>query len=328
VLTLLPSESDSYALSTDLSNQSKSLIIANSSARGVVPPAQWEILRAQVIASFIASGITDPDETVVNNIIYDLYITKDKSSIDSGIDTHETSKEPTLCLAAGTLIRTPQGLRPVESLVIGDLVLTPDGPQPLKFLGISRRHRNSLRAQGRLPMRIRPGALAPHCPSAELYCTPSHALWIEGRLVEAGALLNGSSISQLADLPAGQDHFTYYSMELECHALIWANDLLCETYVPTYRDGELTRVLWDNYDHYLSLYHSSEPMEELACPRIPFARLLPEFIRRQVAERALATGDANSVDSCSASDNLLDNRCLDNLFIDNWCQDDLAMVLR
>jgi hypothetical protein len=69
-------------------------------------------------------------------------------------------------------------------------------------------------------------------------------------------------------------------------------------------------------------------MQELACPRIPFARLLPEFICRQVAERALVTDDANSVDSCSASYNLLDNRCLDNLFLDNWCQDDLAMVLR
>jgi hypothetical protein len=338
VLTLLPSESDSYALSTDLSNQSKSLIIANSSARGVVPPAEWETLRAEVIASFIARGITNPDETVVNNIIYDLYITKDESFIDSGIDSDETSQQPALCLAAGSLIRTPEGLRPVESLAIGDLVLTPDGPQPLKFLGISRRHRNSLRAQGRLPMRIRPGALAPHCPSAELYCTPSHALWIEGRLVEAGALLNGSSISQLADLPAGQDHFTYYSMELECHALIWANDLLCETYVPTYRDGELTRVLWDNYDHYLSLYHSSEPMQELACPRIPFARLLPEFIRRQVAERALVTGDANSLDSNPLDgynldldplgNPFLDHCFLDNRSLDSWSQDERAVVLR
>jgi hypothetical protein len=338
VLTLLPSEAGSYDLSDDLSEQSASFKIANNTERGVVSAAEWEALRAQVIARFIERGIANPDEKVVNDIIYDLYITENQSFLDSGIDTYIKSQLPALCLAAGSLIRTPEGPRPVESLAIGDLVLTPAGPQPLKFLGISRRHRNSLRAQGRIPMRIRPGALAPNCPSTELYCTPSHALWIEGRLVEAGALLNGSSISQLADLPAGQDYFTYYSMELESHALIWANDLLCETYVPTYRDGEFTRVLWDNYADYLNLYHSSELMQELACPRIPFARLLPEFIRRQVAERALVTGDANSLDSNPLGgynldldplgNPFLDHCFLDNRSLDSWSQDERAVVLR
>jgi hypothetical protein len=43
-----------------------------------------------------------------------------------------------VCFAAGTLIETVGGPRPVERLVEGDLVLTrDDGPQPLRWIGIT-----------------------------------------------------------------------------------------------------------------------------------------------------------------------------------------------
>ena len=203
-----------------------------------------------------------------------------------------------LCLAPGTLIRTPSGNRPVEELQIGDLVLTPDGPQPLKFLGISTRHVNILKASGRMPIRIQAGVFGDNLPSADIYCTPSHAFALGDCLVEAQALINGQSIYQLeqlseydqrhqceqgSSLPEHKevDSFTYYSLEFEQHALVWANDLLTESYLPTYRDGELTRVLWNNYENYLSLYGTSETMDELPMPRIPFARQLPLRIREQ-----------------------------------------------
>jgi hypothetical protein len=203
-----------------------------------------------------------------------------------------------LCLAPGTLIRTPSGNRPVEELQIGDLVLTPDGPQPLKFLGISTRHVNILKASGRMPIRIQAGVFGDNLPSADIYCTPSHAFALGDCLVETQALINGQSIYQLEQLSEyDQRHqceqgsslpehkevysFTYYSLEFEQHALVWANDLLTESYLPTYRDGELTRVLWNNYENYLSLYGTSETMDELPMPRIPFARQLPLRIREQ-----------------------------------------------
>jgi hypothetical protein len=213
--------------------------------------------------------------------------------------------DPPPCLAAGTLIRTPFGNRPVEELQIGDLVLTPDGPQPLKFLGISTRHVNTLKATGRMPIRIQAGVFGDNLPSADIYCTPSHAFALGDCLVEAQALINGQSIYQLEELseydqrhqykqgsPLAEhkevamamvmaDSFTYYSLEFEQHVLVWANDLLTESYLPTYRDGELTRLAWNNYDNYLSLYESSETMDELPMPRIPFSRQLPQRIREQ-----------------------------------------------
>ena len=203
-----------------------------------------------------------------------------------------------LCLAAGTLIRTPSGNRPVEELQVGDLVVTPDGPQPLKFLGISTRHLNILKANGRMPIRIKAGVFGHNLPSADIYCTPSHAFALDDCLVEAQALINGHSIYQLKQLsecdqcfqfeqlsPLAEqkeaDSFTYYSLEFEKHVLVWANDLLTESYLPTCRHEELTRVLWNNYENYISLYGSSETMDELPMPRIPFSRQLPLRIREQ-----------------------------------------------
>ena len=234
-----------------------------------------------------------------------------------------------LCLAAGTLIRTPSGNRPVEELQIGDLVLTPDGPLPLKFLGISTRHVNNLRATGRMPIRIQAGVFGHNLPSADIYCTPSHAFALGDCLVEAQALINGQSIYQLEELSEydqrsqGEqgsplavhkeaDSFTYYSLEFEQHVLVWANDLLTESYLPTYRDGELTRIAWNNYENYLSLYGTSETMDELPMPRIPFSRQIPLRIRDQFglvrSNGPSSAGIGRS--SPSSSDGSRDELCL------------------
>ena len=235
---------------------------------------------------------------------------------DTDPDTDPIPDPP--CLAPGTLIRTPSGNRPVEELQIGDLVLTHDGPLPLKFLGISSRHVNSLKASGRMPIRIQARVFGHNLPSADIYCTPSHAFALGDCLVEAQALINGESIYQLeqlseydqrhqceqsSSLPEHKevDSFTYYSLEFEQHVLVWANDLLTESYLPTYRNEELTRVLWNNYENYLSLYGTSDTMDELPMPRIPFSRQLPLRIREQFGLDSIygpSTSGANREELC------------------------------
>ena len=131
-------------------------------------------------------------------------------------------------------------------------------------------------------------------------------------------MINGQSIYQLEELsefdqrhqceqrsPLAEhkeiDSFTYYSLEFDQHALVWANDLLTESYLPTYRDGELTRLAWNNYDNYLSLYRSSETMNELPMSRIPFARQLPLRIRERFklgSSSATSGLDASREESC------------------------------
>jgi hypothetical protein len=122
------------------------------------------------------------------------------------------------CFIAGTLIRTPQGERPIEQLQPGDLVLTPEGPVPVKFLARTRRHVAALRCLGRMPIQVQAGALGALGPERTTCMSPSHAILIDGHLVEAGALLNGTTVTQLQEWP--ETWLTYYNIELEVHGLM------------------------------------------------------------------------------------------------------------
>lgn len=77
------------------------------------------------------------------------------------------------CFCAGTLIETPDGPVPVESLVPGDLVITRDhGPQPLRWIGGTRLSMlQLLRAPHLRPIRIRAGR------PAICWCRRSIAFW-------------------------------------------------------------------------------------------------------------------------------------------------------
>jgi Hint domain len=84
----------------------------------------------------------------------------------------------------------------VETLKRGDLVLTSDGRSvPVDWLGIqtvSLMFADKMRV---LPIRIRAGALAENGPSRDLLVSPDHALLVDGALIQAGTLVNGTSHS-------------------------------------------------------------------------------------------------------------------------------------
>ena len=99
--------------------------------------------------------------------------------------------------ARGTLILTDQGEVAVEDLQIGDLVVRCPAatPDPLDRPAATQRHF----AAGRpdiLPVRIAAGALADGLPRRDLFVSPLHAMFLDGVLVPASALVNGSSIVQ------------------------------------------------------------------------------------------------------------------------------------
>ncbi|PZO72902.1 MAG: hypothetical protein DI629_20525, partial [Mesorhizobium amorphae] len=55
--------------------------------------------------------------------------------LDDGQRITANTSSFTVCFLPGTLIATPSGTVPVETLAIGDLVLTADGnAQPVRFL--------------------------------------------------------------------------------------------------------------------------------------------------------------------------------------------------
>jgi hypothetical protein len=185
-----------------------------------------------------------------------------------------------VCFVAGTQIRTPQGERAIETLQPGDLISTANGVKPVKFVSRNTRHFNELLAVGKSPIRVAASAFGAAGPTADLLMSPSHALCLEGTLIEAAALLDHAGVSRVDEWQSQQ--LTYFNIELEQHELIWANGALTESYFSSYRSNGFSRESWDNYDDYRALYGDGELMQELPLPRIAFSRQLPVALRTKL----------------------------------------------
>jgi len=66
-------------------------------------------------------------------------------------------------------------------------------------------------------------------PHADFYVTQAHALLIDSTLVEAGILVNGTTIVRYDAREL--DELQYFHFKLESHDVIYAEGALCETIV-------------------------------------------------------------------------------------------------
>jgi Hint domain len=184
-----------------------------------------------------------------------------------------------LCLMPGTKISTPKGEIAVETLSRGDLVVTTDGrAAPVAWIGrctVSTRFADPLRV---LPIRIRADALGDNTPSCDLLLSPDHAVLVDGVLVHASALVNGSSIVRETNVPA---QFTYYHIELEDHSLILAENTAVETFI-----DHADRLAFDNWQEHETLYPDGNAIIEMPYPRAKGYRQVPRSIRERLAERS------------------------------------------
>ena len=150
------------------------------------------------------------------------------------------------CFWRGTLIRTPDGETPVETLRRGDPVPTMSGEaKPVTWIGrrtVSARFADPLRCW---PVRIRAGALAENVLARDLLVSPDHALLVGRVLIHAGALVNGTSIVRETHVPKT---FVYYHVELEDHSLILAEDTPAETFI-----DNVDRMDFDNWAEFEAL---------------------------------------------------------------------------
>jgi hypothetical protein len=178
----------------------------------------------------------------------------------------------TLCFYPGTRIATPNGDVEVETLSPGDLVLTENGPLPIRWIGTSQastRFADPLRV---LPIRIRAGALGGGLPVRDLLLSPDHAIFLDGILVQAGALVNGMSIIRERNVP---ETFTYYHVELATHELLCAEGVKAETFV-----DNVDRMAFSNWEDRSA---PAEAILEMDLPRARSARQLPRSLRNRLA---------------------------------------------
>ena len=134
------------------------------------------------------------------------------------------------CFARGTLIATPSGERPVESLEEGDLVrLARGGGAAVRWVGRRRlKLDGAARPELQRPIRIVAGALGGGLPTRDLVVSPDHALFLDGVLVPAGLLVDGARIRQ-----EDVETIEYFHVELASHDVILAEGAPAESYLDT-----------------------------------------------------------------------------------------------
>jgi hypothetical protein len=199
-----------------------------------------------------------------------------------GIDVF-TSDEPP-CFLSGTRILTVSGNEPIEKLKIGDVVGTWRGQfVPIRWIGyrtVTSRFGDPMRIW---PIRIKAGSLDEGAPSRDLVLSPDHAILINDILIQAGALVNGTSIIRETNVP---ETFTYYHIELDEHVLILAEGTPAETFV-----DNVDRIRFDNWSDYAALYPNGKSIEEMRYPRAKSHRQVPQAVRSILAARAIFFND-------------------------------------
>jgi len=171
------------------------------------------------------------------------------------------------CYCAGTLIRAEGGEMPVEQLAIGDRVWTLEGGlQPIRWIGSRSYSGRFLAGRSHLqPIRFRAGSLGNGLPRRDLLVSPKHAMFLDGVLIAAELLLNGVTIDQVT-----ADRVDYFHVELEHHAVIWAEGAPSETFV----DDE-SRGMFHNAASYRVLYPDTPAADAVYCaPRVTDGFLL------------------------------------------------------
>ena len=136
--------------------------------------------------------------------------------------------------ARGTVVRASAGELQVEKLQSGTQVNNQGVPQTIRWLG--HRHidlTTHLRPETVAPIRIERDAFADGMPHRDLMVSPDHAVFVDGKLICARQLVNGTTIRQ----EKGRTSVDYYHVELVQHAILLAEGLPTESYLDTGNRG-------------------------------------------------------------------------------------------
>ena len=135
------------------------------------------------------------------------------------------------CFARGTLIRTVDGERAVETLDAGTrVVLAGGGDAEIVWVGHRRLRLDGAveRPELQRPIRVGAGTLGGGLPRRDLVVSPDHALFLDGVLVPAGLLVDGTRIRQEV-----VETIEYFHVELAAHDVILAEGAPAESYLDT-----------------------------------------------------------------------------------------------
>ena len=102
-------------------------------------------------------------------------------------------------------------------------------------------------------------------------------LLIDNVLVQAGALVNGTTVRRIPPSELGK-RFLVYHIETENHEVVLAEGAPAETFI-----DNVSRRHFDNYAEFELMYGDAPPIAELDQPRAMSARQVPRKIRERLA---------------------------------------------
>ena len=253
----------------------------------------FEIARLTLNSTYGPSDFTLIDNTGFPLIPGAVSINNSNGTFTTPFQLDIITSQAMPCFARGTLIATPEGEEPVEKLRPGKKVITlVDGqemiPQTVTWLGHGRidlaRHP---RPETAAPVRIRRGAFPDGMPHRDLMVSPDHAIFVDGMLICARQLVNGTTIRQELNWTA----VDYYHVELGEHAILVAEGLPTESYLDTGNRGSFA-----NSGAPLTLYpdmtdEADRPTREAgSCATFVSDAARVQPVWQRLADRAAAIG--------------------------------------
>lgn len=199
-------------------------------------------------------AITSPGITINGNFIAQTTITLSTGTQVNGRLYTQTSSvmlssntiitptspiHPVPCYLRGTRVLTDQGYVPVEKLTVGMMiahrgVIVPgrhntiriENYTPITWLGHFRVKPKALNGTS-YPICFSRGSLGKDLPITDLYVSPEHNLIIDGKMVEARHLVNGTTIF----VDRRRRDVEYYHVEVKRHSALVVEGILAESYL-------------------------------------------------------------------------------------------------
>ncbi|MEL6682651.1 MAG: Hint domain-containing protein [Pseudomonadota bacterium] len=149
------------------------------------------------------------------------------------------------CFGHGTLIMTPTGAVPVETLQVGDLINTLDeGPCPLRWVGARRLEPMEIKQRPEWkPIVIATDTFGTGHPNADLILSPCHRILM--RDTQADLHFGASEALVPAKFLVGQldgvrhapvtEGASYYHLLFDAHHIVTSNGLMTESFHPAHR---------------------------------------------------------------------------------------------
>jgi hypothetical protein len=146
----------------------------------------------------------------------------------------------TPCFTPGTLIATPRGEMPAETLKAGDKVVTRDnGIRPILWVGRNDLSWRDMQAKAHLkPVLIREGALGDGLPDRDMMVSPNHRILVSNQLtalhfdetevlVAAKHLVSGLGMQSIDSFGTTYIHFLF-----DRHEILLSNGCWSESFQP------------------------------------------------------------------------------------------------